>query len=789
MPRQAHRARARSARARRLGSWTRGELIERSRPGRAIDSTGVRRRVRATRRRRLPRRPSGSRPASRLVPARARPASASREHAARPSPTSARRRAGSSPTTARRSRFLIDATGDVGLGADDLARGDQRRLRARGPTSPTLGPRARSTAALLPQPITFAGCAGGNRIVFNDPFNEITDPVGCSGVLAIGGFCASSETRTVNGTSFRRIRVGKITFNNGWSQLPGLEPLQPLRSRHPRARPHARLRPLDRRQRHDVRQRALRRPLRRAARRRPAPRSTFVYPSRDLADAEPQRVAGAADRHADQHRSAAQCDADAHGDADRSAAQCDADAHATPPFRRPARRRPARRRRPFRRRTATPTVRPRRATPPADAARRRPPRPPRDAPTADAYAAGAPWRPRARAVLRGGAGGARRDGHPARRRRGRDADVHGRRLRVRRRAGGHVGSSPPRRTSDFGQASRRSTPRTCCRPSPSCAALDADAAARLRRHRRRPAQRARRRRASCSSASALLARLPVADTCGSTGSSSPIRPRRSSSRSSTRSSPAAPAATARSCSTSCSTRRRTRTSAPSCSAIAPATGGRRRARGDLAQRTPRIDACASAARRRRNGVARAGRTCARMRSLQRTRPADHLRRDAPDAEPASACGTPPSNAVVTTFYARAGGILARRDGQRRADRAPHRHPVDRSSSRVADGADGGAVAANVGQHRRAAGGDRRASRAAAARASARSPLLRRGASETRGGEHPRVAKLRGSRSGAEARHRARRAGERAAATAAAPRRLSARSRSRGAGADRRGRRA
>ena len=40
-------------------------------------------------------------------------------------------------------------------------------------------------------------------------------------MLAIGGFCASSETRTVNGTSFRRIRVGKVTFNNGWSSCAG----------------------------------------------------------------------------------------------------------------------------------------------------------------------------------------------------------------------------------------------------------------------------------------------------------------------------------------------------------------------------------------------------------------------------------------------------------------------------------------------------------------------------------------------------------------------------------------
>jgi hypothetical protein len=73
----------------------------------------------------------------------------------------------------------------------------------------------------LPEPLPFGGCTGGNRIVFNDPFSEITDPDRCGGVLAVGGYCTSGETTVVNGTSFRRIRVGKVTFNNGWSNCWG----------------------------------------------------------------------------------------------------------------------------------------------------------------------------------------------------------------------------------------------------------------------------------------------------------------------------------------------------------------------------------------------------------------------------------------------------------------------------------------------------------------------------------------------------------------------------------------
>lgn len=64
----------------------------------------------------------------------------------------------------------------------------------------------------------FAGCEGPNRLVFNDPFDEVVDPMDCRGVLAIGGFCFDDQdTRTVNGVTFRRITLGKVTFADGWS--------------------------------------------------------------------------------------------------------------------------------------------------------------------------------------------------------------------------------------------------------------------------------------------------------------------------------------------------------------------------------------------------------------------------------------------------------------------------------------------------------------------------------------------------------------------------------------------
>lgn len=70
-------------------------------------------------------------------------------------------------------------------------------------------------------PMPFAGCDGGNRIIFNDPFDEITDPTNCGGILAIGGYCGHWQTATINGVNYRRIGVGKIMMNNGWDKCSG----------------------------------------------------------------------------------------------------------------------------------------------------------------------------------------------------------------------------------------------------------------------------------------------------------------------------------------------------------------------------------------------------------------------------------------------------------------------------------------------------------------------------------------------------------------------------------------
>lgn len=109
--------------------------------------------------------------------------------------------------------YLIDSTGDSKIGptASRTAIGWAFAAWTSVPTASLVLNDGGTTS-----PAAFAGC-DTNRIVFNDPYNEVPDPSGCSGTLAIGGYCSSGQTRVVNGTTFNRITTGKVTFNNGWS--------------------------------------------------------------------------------------------------------------------------------------------------------------------------------------------------------------------------------------------------------------------------------------------------------------------------------------------------------------------------------------------------------------------------------------------------------------------------------------------------------------------------------------------------------------------------------------------
>jgi hypothetical protein len=58
-------------------------------------------------------------------------------------------------------------------------------------------------------------CDGQSRIQFDDPFGEVPDITSCAGVLAIGGFCTTNETKVLNGRTFERASEGDVTLNGG----------------------------------------------------------------------------------------------------------------------------------------------------------------------------------------------------------------------------------------------------------------------------------------------------------------------------------------------------------------------------------------------------------------------------------------------------------------------------------------------------------------------------------------------------------------------------------------------
>ena len=108
--------------------------------------------------------------------------------------------------------YRVDPAGDNALGADATLAAVDGALAAWTNVAGASIRLERGSAA-APAPLR---CDGVSQLVFNDPFREIPDPVACSGVLALGGFCTTSATDVVNGTTFYRITEGNVTFNNGF---------------------------------------------------------------------------------------------------------------------------------------------------------------------------------------------------------------------------------------------------------------------------------------------------------------------------------------------------------------------------------------------------------------------------------------------------------------------------------------------------------------------------------------------------------------------------------------------
>jgi hypothetical protein len=63
-----------------------------------------------------------------------------------------------------------------------------------------------------------------SAVSFNDPRNQLDNPVGCGGILAASQIVrSSSQTAFIRGIAFRRILESDVVFNNGWN-VPGCSP-------------------------------------------------------------------------------------------------------------------------------------------------------------------------------------------------------------------------------------------------------------------------------------------------------------------------------------------------------------------------------------------------------------------------------------------------------------------------------------------------------------------------------------------------------------------------------------
>ena len=64
---------------------------------------------------------------------------------------------------------------------------------------------------------------GVTAISYNDPLDQMSDPVGCSGTLAIGGVSkAGGGTRVIGGITFSHIFEGDVVFNRNFQCFLGV---------------------------------------------------------------------------------------------------------------------------------------------------------------------------------------------------------------------------------------------------------------------------------------------------------------------------------------------------------------------------------------------------------------------------------------------------------------------------------------------------------------------------------------------------------------------------------------
>ena len=110
-------------------------------------------------------------------------------------------------------RYFIDANGDATLGRS-ASTGAVVAAMAAWTNVPTASIVLESAGPTTSDGVS---CDGTSSVVFNDPSDTIGNPMNCGGVLAVGGYCAGTATREVNGVTFRQIREADVVFNDGYA--------------------------------------------------------------------------------------------------------------------------------------------------------------------------------------------------------------------------------------------------------------------------------------------------------------------------------------------------------------------------------------------------------------------------------------------------------------------------------------------------------------------------------------------------------------------------------------------
>lgn len=114
--------------------------------------------------------------------------------------------------------FRIDPAGDAAIGPHNSIQAAKDAFQAWSNVACT-ALRFQVEEGVEPSP--FAHCDGKSQVVFNDPFDDIGDPVNCVGVLGVGGVCgASGEARSFSGSSFFEISEGDVVIANGFAGCP-----------------------------------------------------------------------------------------------------------------------------------------------------------------------------------------------------------------------------------------------------------------------------------------------------------------------------------------------------------------------------------------------------------------------------------------------------------------------------------------------------------------------------------------------------------------------------------------